>query len=160
MILYLLSKVSFPLTAAQISQFMLDKEYTNYITLQQTIGELEEAGMIETNSNNNRTYLHITKDGQDTLTYFKSRISSPVLADMDTFLQENKFDLRNEASVHSEYYKNTAGDYEARLSVTERGSKLIELTLTVPTEDMASSICVNWQNKNQDIYKEIVRQLF
>ena len=34
-VLYLLNKVSFPLTMAQVSDLILEKEYTNYLTLQQ-----------------------------------------------------------------------------------------------------------------------------
>ena len=34
-VLYMLNRVTFPLTAAQISDFILGREYTNFITLQQ-----------------------------------------------------------------------------------------------------------------------------
>ena len=39
-VLYLLNKVSFPLTMAQVSDLILEKEYTSYLTLQQVINEL------------------------------------------------------------------------------------------------------------------------
>ena len=42
-ILYMLKKVDFPLTNSQLSEFFLDKGYTNYFTLQQVITELSEA---------------------------------------------------------------------------------------------------------------------
>ena len=34
-ILYILNHVAFPLSNAQLSEFILDKEYTDYFTLQQ-----------------------------------------------------------------------------------------------------------------------------
>ena len=34
MVLYMLNKVDFPLTNSQISEFILDKGYTNYFSLQ------------------------------------------------------------------------------------------------------------------------------
>lgn len=34
-VLYMLNRVTFPLTAAQVSDFILGKEYTNFLTLQQ-----------------------------------------------------------------------------------------------------------------------------
>ena len=40
-VLYMLQKVDFPLTNSQISEFVLDKEYTNYFTLQQALSEME-----------------------------------------------------------------------------------------------------------------------
>lgn len=46
MILYMLSKVNFPLSNVQISTFMLDNEYTNYFTFQETINSLVEDSFI------------------------------------------------------------------------------------------------------------------
>ena len=45
-ILYMLDKVNFPLTSAQISEFILEKEYTTFLTLQQAISELSEDALI------------------------------------------------------------------------------------------------------------------
>ena len=44
-ILYMLDRVKFPITTAQISNYILEKEYTNFLTLQQVINELTEAAM-------------------------------------------------------------------------------------------------------------------
>ena len=46
-VLYMLDRVTFPLTTAQISEFVLDKEYTNFLTLQTAISELMETGLAE-----------------------------------------------------------------------------------------------------------------
>ena len=43
-VLYMLNRVTFPLTTAQVSDFILGKEYTNFLTLQQVINELTDAG--------------------------------------------------------------------------------------------------------------------
>ena len=66
-VLYMLNRVTFPLTAAQVSDFILGKEYTNFLTLQQVINELTDAGMIATQSIRNRTHLSITPEGKETL---------------------------------------------------------------------------------------------
>ncbi len=58
-VLYMLNKVNFPLTNAQISEFILDKEYTNYFTLQQVIGELAEGDLISLKTVGNTSYYHI-----------------------------------------------------------------------------------------------------
>ncbi len=34
-VLYMLDRVNFPMTNAQVSDYILEKEYTNYLTLQQ-----------------------------------------------------------------------------------------------------------------------------
>ncbi len=159
-VLYMLNRVSFPLTTAQISDFILDKDYTNFLTLQQVINELTETGMISAQTIRNRTHLAITDEGRETLQYFENRISDAIKNDINEYLRKNEFTLRNEVSVLADYYKSTSGEYEARLIAKDRGINLVDITLSVPMEEMASSICDNWQKKNQEIYKYLIEQLF
>ena len=49
-ILYMLNRVTFPLSNSQLSEFILEKEYTDYFTLQQTIHELTESKLIDRKS--------------------------------------------------------------------------------------------------------------
>lgn len=159
-VLYMLNRVTFPLTTAQVSDFILEKEYTNFLTLQQVINELTDAGMISQQSIRNRTHLAITDEGKETLEFFQNRISDAIKNDINVYFRENEFTLRNEVSVLGDYYKSTSGEYEAHLVAKDRGIKLVDITLSVPTEDLASSICDNWQRKNQDIYMYLTKELF
>lgn len=156
----MLNRVTFPLTNAQISAFILDKEYTNFMTLQQVISELVEAGMISSKTVRNRTLISITKEGEETLHYFGNRISPAIIEDIDAFFTENEYTLRNEVSVLADYYKSTSGEFEARLIAKDRDINLVDITLSVPTEELASSICNNWQKKNQELYQYLIRELF
>ena len=54
-VLYMLDRVNFPMTNAQVSDYILEKEYTNYLTLQQVINELTEAHMVSQETIRNRT---------------------------------------------------------------------------------------------------------
>lgn len=156
----MLNRVSFPITPAQISEFILEKEYTNFLTLQQVIGELADANMIHTQNTNNRTLLTITEEGRETLTFFENRISDTIKEEIIEFFRSREFELLDEISVQSNYYKSTSGEYEAHLIAKERGTNLMELKLSVPDKETATAICDNWQAKNQDIYQYIIKQLF
>ena len=54
-ILYMLNKVDFPLTTAQISEFILDKGYTSYFKLQEVLSEMQDDGLIKPETTYNRT---------------------------------------------------------------------------------------------------------
>ena len=159
-VLYMLSRVDFPLTKAQIGDFILEREYTNFLTLQQAIGELIDAGLITAQSIRNRTHLVLTKDGSETLTFFGNQISSTIKGEIDEFFKQNEIALRNEVSILADYYKSTTGEFESHLIAKDKGINLIDITISVPDEETAASICDNWQKKNQDIYQYIVGQLF
>ena len=159
-VLYMLDRVSFPLTTAQISDFILEREYTTFLTLQQVINELTDAGMISSRSIRNRTHLAITDEGRETLTFFQNRISDAIKNDINSYFRENELSLRNEVSVLGDYYKSTSGEYEAHLVAKDRGNKLVDITLSVPSEEIASAICDTWQKKNQEIYMYLTKELF
>ena len=77
-ILYILNRITFPLSNAQLSEFILDKEYTDYFTLQQSLFELAESNLISLETVRNTTLYHITEEGRTTLTYFETKISSAI----------------------------------------------------------------------------------
>ncbi|MDY2700388.1 MAG: DUF4364 family protein [Suilimivivens sp.] len=159
-VLYMLGRVDFPLTKAQIGDFILGKEYTTFLTLQQAIGELIDAGLVTAQSIRNRTHLSITKDGKETLNFFGNQISDSIKEDINEFFKENEIELRNEVSILADYYKSTSGEYEAHLIAKDKGINLVDITISVPSEETAASICDNWQRKNQDIYQYLISQLF
>ena len=158
-ILYMLDKIDFPLTNSQISEFILNEGYTNYFTLQQTLSELSESGFIHEECTHSRTFYHLTEEGAQTLKFFKNDISTAIQEDIDTFLTQKKYELKNEVSVKSDYYQNSNGDYSVRCQVLEQGSPIIDLTVTAPTESEAQTISNNWGRKNQEIYAAIMSSL-
>ena len=159
-VLYMLNRVTFPLTKSQISDFILGKGYTNFLTLQQVFSELIDTHLVDAQSIRNRTHLVITAEGQETLGFFENRISPAIKEDIHAFFKEKEYTLRNEVSILSDYYKSTTGEYEAHLVAKDKGIPLVEITLSVPTEDTAAAICDNWQVKNQEVYQKLVEQLF
>lgn len=159
-ILYMLNRVDFPLTKAQIGDFILEREYTNFLTLQQAIGELIDAGFVTAKSIRNRTHLILTEDGKQTLSFFGNQISDSIKKDIDEYFRNHELEMRNEVSILADYYKSTSGEYEAHLIAKDKGVNLIDLTMSVPLEETAISICDNWQKKNQEIYQYLIEQLF
>ncbi|MCI8317603.1 MAG: DUF4364 family protein [Lachnospiraceae bacterium] len=158
-ILYMLQKVDFPLTNSQISEFILDRGYTTYFTLQSVLSELAESDMIRQEIILNSSYYSLTESGEEALYYFQNRISKSIRDEIDTYISENKMQLRDDVSVLADYYKNTANEYSVRCIVKEKYSNPIELTITVPDEVQAKIVCRNWKDHCQHIYEHIMKEL-
>ncbi len=158
-VLYMLDKVDFALTNGQISEFVLDKGYTTYFTLQQAISEMVEAGFIREESTHNRTLYHLTEDGANTIQYFKGNLSSAIREDIDTFLNEKAYELRNAVAVKADYYPNSSNEFSVRCQINEGDAPLIELVISVPTESEAISVTNNWNQRHQEIYAQIMANL-
>ena len=155
----MLEKLNFPLTNGQISEFILDKGYTNYFTLQQTLSELVEANFIREETTHNRTLYHLTDEGAETIHFFRNNISPAIQSDIDTFIAEKRYELRDEVSEKADFYQNKNLEYDVRCQILEGGTPLIDLTLVVPTEEQAETVANNWNKKNQEIYAQIMAEL-
>ena len=155
----MLEKVDFPLTTSQISEFILDKGYTTYFKLQETLSEMVESGLLRVETTHNRTLYHLTENGAETIQFFKNKISPAIQSDIDEFLKEKKYDLKEEVAIKSDYYLNTNHEYEVRCQIVENGFSLIDLKITVPTEIEAETIASNWSRESQKIYSSLLSQL-
>ena len=135
--LYMLKQVNFPLTNAQLSGFFLDREYTTYFTLQQALNELLEAGLIKMQTLHNSTRYEITREGEETLEFFGKKISPAIVEDMDEYLKENRFRMRNEVGLVSDFYKSTNQDYIVHCEVREGKNVLVGIDVSVPDKEQA-----------------------
>ena len=130
--LYMLHQVNFPLTNAQLSNFFLDREYTTYFTLQQALNELLDAGLVKKETMRNSSRYEITKEGEETLEFFGKNISPAIVSDMDEYLKQNRFRMRNEVGLISDFYKSTNQDYIVHCEVREGKAVLVNLDISVP----------------------------
>ena len=151
-ILYMLDKAGFPLTNTQISNFFLEKEYTDYFRVQEVIGELTDAILINSESTHSNTQYSLTAAGKETLGFFKDKISDGIANDVKEFFKKNKMELKMENSILADYYKTTDRRYDVRCQVRSDGHNIIDLTLSVKTREQAEAICNNWKNQNDDVY--------
>ena len=151
-ILNMLDKVDFPLTNTQISNFFLEQEYTDYFRVQQVISDLVDTDLIRSESTHNNTQYYITAAGKETRGFFKDKITDAIEHDTMAYFEKNKLELRSVNSIIADYYKTPNHDYAVRCQFKERGTNLIDLTLTVKKKEQAEAICNNWKNQNEDVY--------
>ena len=159
-VLYMLDRISVPLSKSTINSFILEKGYTNFLTLQQAIGELIDNQLITQKEEANKVLLSITKEGRDTLSYFENRISDAIKEEVRSFMVENNKKLKNDYSITSNYYKSVSGEYEAQLVAKEKEVVLVDLKISVPTKEIAEDVCLNWQKRNEEIYRMLMQKLF
>ena len=158
-ILYMLEKVDFPLTNSQVSEFILDKGYTTYFTLQRAINELTEAEFIKVRQVRNSSHYSITGSGRETLEYFGKNIPEAMRKDVDLFLQEHHYQLRNENETVADYYQEKPDHFIVNCEIREGTHKLVSVSLSVTTKEQAVAICDNWQKHNADVYTYLIQTL-
>ena len=158
-VLYMLKRCEVPLSKAQIYDFVLEGGYTDFLTLQEVFSELSETALISEKTMANRTYLEITDDGSQALGFFGNRINPSIRSDIDRYLKDNSLKIRDEASIQGDYTKTADNEYTARLIAKENGRNILDIRMTLPTEELAENTVRNWQEKNQEIYQFLISHL-
>lgn len=159
MILYMLDKLEYPLTNTQITNFILEKDYTNYFTVQQTISDLLSSELITAESTHNNTRYRITEEGRETLRFFSDKISSAIKKDISDYFEEHHFELKEETSVYADYFKAPGSGYQVRCQIKNLEDTVLDLTLHVSNREQAQAVCDNWSKQKDEIYELLMDNL-
>lgn len=158
-VLYMLEKATFPLSNSQISEFILDREYTSYFHLQQALSELVSAKLTEMETIRNTSYYHLTNGGETTLEFFTDEIPAAIREEINDFLAEKGMEIQKKPLTMADYYKTGNSEYAVRCQVKEKGATLIDMTVSVPSKEAAETMCNNWEHRCEDIYSYIMETL-
>ena len=158
-ILYMLKNSETSLTNSQISEFILDREYTNYFQLQQAISELEESALISRQTIGNTSYYEVTEDGKNTLMYFEKEISSDIKLDVRNYLKNMGKELQKQLLTPADYYVTGQGSHAVRCQIAEGTVSLLDINIIAPNKEAAKAICRHWPEKSQKIYAKIMEEL-
>ena len=159
MTLYTLGQVRYAMTNKQITNLFLDLGYTDYFKAQYALGDLVESGLVTETSSWNGFLYELSSTGKRSIEALKNDISLPIREDIDRYLKSKKLELRSQASNQVSYDRTPSGDYAVHCQVLEGKVPLIDLTLAVPTQQQARTVCRMWEKKSGDIYAYIFRTL-
>jgi len=159
-LLYLVKKMDVPLSQSEITQFVLERRYMDYFTIQQYLAELVDARLLDRSQETESICYTITEEGDTTLSYFIHYISDGVKNEVARFVQENGKRIRTEYSVTATYFPELNNEYLVKCAVYDvNGQSLMELSLTVPTREQAQRIVRNWKTNVNELYITVLYSL-
>lgn len=158
-VLYMLERIDSPMSNAQISDFFLGKDYTDYFTTQQVLHNLLDSYLIRSESTHNATQYSLTPLGKETLRLFEDKISDSITDDVTNYLSANDLAIKDANSLIANYYRAGEHEYVAECQLRKNERKTLEITLHVQTEEQADAICTNWAEAVNDIYANLMDSL-
>lgn len=158
-VLFMLDNSKGPLTNSQISEFVLEREYTNYFHLQQSISELVEAELLNRQTLSNTSFYRLTQEGKTALSYFEKEISPEIRQEIKDYLREKGYGAQRQILTPADYFQKPQGGYGVRCRLLENNNSLIDLSIGVPTLEAAKAICTNWPSKSKDLYGKLMEEL-
>ena len=129
-ILYILDRLDFPITNKELTHFIVDRDYCDYITINDILQELIEDNFVEMETSHKVYLYRITPSGKETLAFFYTRLSVAIRDEIDAYLSEKEYQLREMVSTTADYFETKKNEFVVELRVVERDSELVHINFT------------------------------
>jgi len=160
-VLYFVNSLNIELTRGQIADFAVGNDLVGYFDLQQTVAELEEAGLLAAVPRPFGQVYLLSEEGKQTLDMFKERIPQSQRDDMDIFANRQRAELRRQTQLTSsikQLWPEKEG-YMVTLRAVEGSRVLVSIDIALPDGSSASRAVERWPSVATDIYPFLIDKL-
>jgi hypothetical protein len=158
-LLYILNYINLPLTNIELTNYILENNFMDYFTLQQLLSDLCEIKFVKIMSKNGNEYYSISEAGRAALDMFGEKLPEYFISEVEKNLSYLKKELKNKRELLGHYYKRKDDVYIVSLQVMEKESVIFNLSVNVPTEELAKNICKKWDSSPEEIFGSIIKTL-
>jgi hypothetical protein len=158
-LLHLLMKMDYPLTNAEITDFVVSLDLMDYFTLQQYLVDLVDGGMLEYSKSESDFFYLITTKGNESLDYFKNRLPDGLILLINEGVSNYKKQHAPRTRISCSHSKLSDSEYVVDLNIMENELTLINLKLSVVSNKQAKEICERWKNSSSKVYGTIIKML-
>ena len=166
LILHLINMMDLPMSRAQITDFIIEKDIMNHFVLEKNLNDMVESGFLEATNENaadiNTTRYALTEDGSTQLELLNDHIPRPVKQMINRYVEETRGKIRKGFEKTAHYFPNVENDeFIVKCGVYDdkRGSMLMEISVPVVTREQAKQIQSNWNANYTSLYQRILSTL-
>ena len=159
-VLFMLDRTDYTMTNTMISNFVIEKGYTNTFNLHEALSELISSGFISNDTIRDTIHYKITNAGEEALSFFENRLPYAIKQDILEYLKAERINVKNESEIYADYFYNDSNWYTVQCIIKDRKEVLMDLKFDVPTKSQAETICNNWRGKSSSIYDYLINQLW
>ncbi len=159
-LLYIIKESNYNFSKNELTEFILERNYMNFFSIQQYLSELIDSSLIEVIlTDDQKEVYNILEKGKIALDYFNNKIPENIKENLETEFNTQKIQQKKEAQVFSEYYQRDDGQFVVNLKLVENGDTLYSLYLNVASQDQAEMVSKSWEERTDFIYSETIKLL-
>ncbi|MBV7274589.1 DUF4364 family protein [Clostridium thailandense] len=158
LLLYIFNKIKLPISNNNITQIILENNFINYFTLQQYLEELISSNFVKQIDELGTHRFMITEKGTKVLSLFGNRISNKKIDTIDNYLKGQMEIIKKEVTVTANYTIEN-NNFIVNLKALENDSILIDIKITVGSNQHAKDLCHRWKNNSSELYSRIINLL-
>ena len=159
LILYILDKVSKPISNDALLKLVVSIDNMNYFYFQQFLLDLLENKYIVCYEEDGESIYKLTKEGKNALALVKDIIPGISKFRVDNKFKETLEDFKNEVSISSDFIPHSENDYSVKCKIIENNQTLFDLQVFAGSREQAKKISDNWNKNAEEIYPKIIEIL-
>ena len=148
-----------PVTGMQLLQYMVELDLMNYITMQLSLGELEEQRQIARRAHPCGELWELTEEGRFALESFARRIPHSRRARMDQAAATYQPRFRQEQLAPADAVTLQDGTACVRLRLLEERAAMMDAMLYMPAEQVPTVLEERWHACAQEVYEALMAAL-
>ena len=148
-----------PCTELQLLQFLFENDLMNYFEMMFALNDLCDRGQAARAKKQTGFLYEITDAGQEALSLFGNRVPRSLQALLDETAADWKRRFRQEAQSRQKIEQTDRGEYKLALTVVEQDMDMMNLTLLLPTRELAQQMADRFPSKASEIYGAVIRLL-
>ncbi len=148
-----------PLTSLQLLQILAEYNLMDYITMQLTLGDMMATGHLSSIPHALGPLYTLSSEGRESLALFLHRLPHSMRALIHDAVPEWKPRFARETQMLADFHRREDGKYDLRLRLMEKDSSLLDMTLVLPSRDMADQLSRRWQEAAPAFYGYLMKEL-
>lgn len=157
-ILYALGRLG-PVTGMQLLQYMVELDLMNYITMQLSLGELEEQRQVARRAHPCGELWELTEEGRFALESFERRIPHSRRERMDQAAATYQPRFRQEQLAPADAVTLSDGTACVRLRLLEERAAMMDVMLYMPASQVPTVLEKRWRACAQEVYEVLIAAL-
>ena len=152
LILYVLSRVLYPVDAQKIYELCLQDECLSYFDVLQALPQMVSSGHLEQTG---EQYV-ITEKGRETAAITEDSIAYPVLQRAGKAVERFNREVRRDNFIRTEMISQPNGDYLVAMHLDDELGTLMTLELTAPTSSQARKLTQAFHERSDELYRLVL----
>ena len=159
LILYILNKVSKPVSNDALFRLVLNAQNMNYFYFQQFLLDLLDNKYIINYTKGNENLYELTKEGKKALELTKDLIPGIVKMQADETFKKELEDIENRVSVQADFTPESENSYTVTCKIMENNTTIFELKTFAGSREQAKLVVDRWTKDADKIYPKILKTL-
>lgn len=158
-LLFIFNQFGIPLTNNELTNFVLENNYMDYFLLQQILSDLINSKFLEIYTKDEHEHYYLTDEGINAINMFKNILPIYFITEVENKFNNKQKKAKNKNELFGHYYKKNEDEFVVSFQVLENRNVIFNLSMNVPTEKLAKSICKKWNTSSENIFTSIVKIL-